>query len=171
MNLLWVDLEMTGLDVEKERIIEFAGIITDMNFQEQTKYHSIVYQEQIFIDGMDQWNTQHHGASGLIALIPTGKKQEDVEQEVLQWMHPFFDKDNPAILCGNSIHQDRKFIDHYMPNLSQKLHYRLLDTTAYKIIFENKYSKKLDKKESHRALEDIRESIEELKFYLSFIKV
>ena len=166
-KLLWVDLEMTGLEVEKEVVIEIAAIVTDMKFKPLGQYHTIINQPQEYIDAMDKWNTEHHGKSGLTAKIPNGLPPEVVDQEMSEFIKKHF-KD-PAILAGNSISQDRKFIKAYFPKMDALLHYRLLDITAFKVIFENNYNKVFDKTESHRALDDIQESIGELKYYLSFI--
>ncbi len=167
-KLLWIDMEMTGLDVNKERIIEVAAIVTDMDFNELDKYESIVFQEPRFIDNMDEWNTQHHTDSGLVDKIPSAPKQENVEGQLCELVEKHF-AEEPAILAGNSIGQDRKFIDAYMPNLASKLHYRMLDVTAWKLIMGPKFQVTYDKKESHRALEDIQESIAELKTFVDFI--
>jgi oligoribonuclease len=169
-KFLWLDMEMTGLDVSKERIIEVAAIVTDNEFHPLEEYESVVYQPPIFIENMDQWNTEHHTRSGLVAKIPDAPRQDDVEGQLCELVRRHFPKE-PAILCGNSIGQDRKFIDLYMPKFSQLLHYRMLDVTSWKIIMENKYGMKVEKKDSHRALDDIQESIGELKEYLKHIHV
>jgi oligoribonuclease len=118
---------------------------------------------------MDQWNREHHGASGLTAAVPNGKPPALVENELIELVNRHF-QGEPAILCGNSIAQDRLFINHHFPNLSQKLHYRMLDVTAWKVVFQNLLSIKFDKRNTHRAIDDIRESIAELRHYLSFIQ-
>lgn len=169
-KLLWIDLEMTGLDVEKEVIIEAAAIVTDLNYTVLDEYHSIVKQDQKFLDSMDEWNTQHHGASGLTAAVPNGNEPELVEKDLLDLVETHFSQDKP-VLAGNSIHQDRLFIDKYFKNLSNRLHYRMLDVSSFKVIFNNKYKKSFSKKGSHRAVDDILESIEELKYYMSFVSL
>ena len=116
---------------------------------------------------MDTWNKEHHGKSGLLEKIPKGLPPEAVDEDVSNFIKKHFNQ--PAILAGNSISQDKKFIQAYFPKINSLLHYRLLDITAFKIIFENNYGKVFDKTESHRALDDIQESIGELKYYLSFI--
>ncbi len=162
-------MEMTGLDVTKERIIEVAAIVTDTDFNELESYESVVFQDSTFIDNMDDWNTQHHTDSGLVAKIPTAPKQDLVETKLCEIVAKHF-AEEPAILAGNSIGQDRKFIDAYMPRLSKKLHYRMLDVTAWKLIMGPKFKVTYEKKESHRALEDIKESIAELKTFVDFIE-
>ncbi len=161
-------MEMTGLDVNKERIIEVAAIVTDSDFKELDVFESVVFQDQSFIDGMDDWNTQHHTDSGLVAKIPTAPKQSDVEKKLCDFVAKHF-KEEPAVLAGNSIGQDRKFIDAYMPKLAEQLHYRMLDVTAWKLIMGPRFNVTYEKKESHRALEDIKESIAELKTFVDFI--
>lgn len=163
-------MEMTGLDVQKERIIEVAAIVTDQDFNELETFESVVFQEPVFINSMDDWNTEHHTASGLVSKIPTAPKQDFVEIKLCELVQKHFAKE-PAILCGNSIGQDRKFIDLYMPKLASLLHYRMLDVTSWKILMEGKYNIKVEKQDRHRALEDIQESIKEMKAYLSYVKV
>ena len=167
-KLLWVDLEMTGLNVEKEVIIETAAIVTDFDFTPLGQYHSVVKQEQKYLDAMDDWNQTHHKKSGLLEQIPSGKEPKLVESELCALVNEHF-KGEKAILAGNSIGQDRLFINKYMPELASLLNYRMLDVTAWKIVFKAKYNQEYKKKESHRALDDIQESIEELKFYLKSV--
>lgn len=167
-KLLWIDMEMTGLDVEKERIIEVAAIVTDHAFDAIETYESVVFQDATFIESMDEWNTKQHNKSGLVDKIPQAPKQNQVEQDLCNLVAKHF-KDSPAILAGNSIGQDRKFIDRYMPKLASSLHYRMLDVTAWKIIMEAKFNVTYQKKDNHRALDDIKESIAELKTFIDFI--
>jgi oligoribonuclease len=169
-KLLWIDLEMTGLEVEKEVIIEAAAIITDMDFKALDTYETIIKQPQHYIDNMDEWNTEHHGSSGLTAKIPHGKEPKVVEDELIEFIAKHFDAKNPPCLAGNSISQDRLFIKKYFKNLESKLHYRMLDVSSWKIIFKEKYNLDFKKSGAHRALDDIQESIEELKFYMKKIK-
>lgn len=117
---------------------------------------------------MDAWCTEHHGKSGLTAKVPNGKPEVAVESELVKIIQEFSPKEK-AILAGNTIGQDRKFIDQWMPNFANTLHYRMLDVSSFKILFENIYNKKYDKKHKHRAIDDILESIGELKFYMQFI--
>tara|TARA_B100001248_G_C27399360_1_gene468685 strand:+ start:955 stop:1476 length:522 start_codon:yes stop_codon:yes gene_type:complete len=171
MKLLWLDMEMTGLDVNKERIIEVAAIVTDEKWQELDSYHSIVYQDQKFLDAMDDWNQKQHGASGLKAAVKEGKKEDLVEEELLQWIAKHWKSKEMPMLAGNSIHQDRKFIHAYWHKLEERLHYRMLDVSSYKIVIELIHGIKFKKQDAHRALDDIRESIAELKFYLQYLKI
>lgn len=167
-KLLWIDMEMTGLDVEREVPIEIAAIVTDIEFKELDTYHAVIRQPQEFLDRMDDWNRQHHGASGLTAAVPKGQAPSVVEDDMLQLVGKHFG--TPAILAGNSIGQDRLFINKYFPKLAAKLHYRMLDVTSWKIIMNARYQVKYDKKNTHRAVDDIRESISEMSFYLGRVQ-
>lgn len=170
MNYFWVDLEMSGLDVAACRILEVAAVVTDSNFKPLEEYHSVVFQSQAVLDSMDAWCTENHGKSGLTAAVAKGKPEAQVEKELLALIDRHFPAKERPILCGNSIGQDRKFIDIYMRDLSQKLHYRMLDVTSFKVVFQDKFKIHYDKKGSHRALGDIHESIAELSHYLEFVK-
>jgi len=165
---------MTGLDIEKEVVIECAVIITDYQFQVLDTYESVVNQPQTFLDRMDDWNREHHAKSGLTAKVASGKTPDQVEEDLLNILNKHWPKvekkEDKPILAGNSIGQDRLFLDKYFKNFASKLHYRMLDVSSWKIIFNNKLNLRYEKKNSHRALEDIKESIEELKFYLKHIR-
>lgn len=169
MNYLWLDMEMSGLDVSQCRILEVAAVVTDGNFLPLAEYEAVVFQEPAVLAAMDAWCTEQHGKSGLTAAVATGKPEAQVEKELIALVEKFFPGEKP-ILSGNSIGQDRKFIDAYMKNLAQKLHYRMLDVTSFKVVFQASYGIKFDKKDGHRALSDIHESIRELRHYLSFVK-
>lgn len=174
-NLLWLDMEMTGLDVNKEVVIEVACIVTDMNFRELDSFETVVKQPQSYLDNMDAWNTEHHGKSGLTAKVPTGMEPEMVEAKLIDLINKHFplsktDLKKRPIMAGNSIQQDRLFIDKYFKELSSRLHYRMVDVSSFKVIMNNKYGLEYKKQNSHRALDDIRESIGELKFYLSKVQ-
>lgn len=160
---------MTGLNVEVERIIECAAVVTDLKFNPLDQYHAVVKQPQEFIDRMDEWNTKHHKASGLTDKIPHGKEPEVVEQELIAFIAKNFEGEKP-ILCGNSISQDRLFISRYWKNLNDQLHYRMLDVSSWKIIMNSVFNKVYHKNNTHRAIDDINESIGELKYYLGFFK-
>jgi oligoribonuclease len=164
-----MDLEMTGLDVNKEVIIEVAAIVTDLDFVSLDTYHAVVQQDQKYLDAMDDWNKTHHKESGLTDLIPRGKPQKVVEDDLLALIAKYFPAEK-AILAGNSISQDRLFINKYMTRFAEKLHYRMLDVTAWKVIMNAKYNIIHEKQNTHRALDDIRESIGELKTYLACVK-
>ncbi len=167
-KLLWIDMEMTGLEIEKEVIIEVAAAVTNLDLDLEESYHAIVKQPQLFIDQMDAWNQQHHKESGLIDLVPSGRSPDQVENDLLDLLQRHF-QDEKVVLAGNTISQDRLFINKYFPKFAERLHYRMLDVTSWKLIFVNKLGIKFDKRNSHRAIDDILESIEELKYYISFI--
>ena len=168
-KLLWIDMEMTGLDVEKEVILEVAAIVTDLQLKEFDRYHSVVKQPSEYLDAMDNWNQKHHKESGLLDLIPSGKSPNLVEADLLAILDTHFQNER-AVLAGNSIGQDRLFINKYMPQLASRLHYRMLDVTSYKIMFQNRFNITYEKKNSHRAIDDILESIHELNHYLLNIR-
>src|SRR5437868_2869475 len=153
-KLFWIDMEMTGLDIQKEVIIEVAAVITDMQFKELDTLETVVKQPQKFLDNMDAWNTDHHKKSGLTAKVPFGMEQDQVEAKLVDLVKKHFPdpKDRP-VLAGNSIMQDRLFIDKYMPDLASRLHYRMLDVSSWKIIFNHKFNYVYQKSNKHRALE------------------
>jgi oligoribonuclease len=167
-KLLWIDMEMTGLNVEKEVPIEIAAIVTDIDLKELETYHAIIKQPQSYLDGMDSWNTEHHGASGLTQAVANGTAPEAVEKEMLHLVARHFSGER-AVIAGNSIGQDRLFINRYFPLLNEKLHYRMLDVTSWKIMMNARFGLKFEKKNSHRAIDDIRESINEMAFYLAHV--
>ena len=169
-KLLWIDLEMTGLDVEKEVVIECAALVTDYEFQVLETYETVVNQPNTYLERMDDWNKEHHSASGLLAKIPFGKTPDQVEEDLINMLKRHWPrverKEDKPILAGNSISQDRLFLNKYFHRFADQLHYRMLDVSSWKIIFNNKFGLKYQKSNAHRALDDIQESIEELKFYL-----
>lgn len=170
-KLLWIDLEMTGLDPEKDRILEVAAIATDMKLEEIARYEAVVkVPEDLMKERMvgEFWDKNSASRDGLMAQNENGKPKEEVEKELLEFLDQNFGKE--IYLAGNSIHQDRRFIEREMPELNKRLHYRMLDVSAWKIYFENALDKKFVKPENHRALDDIEGSIEELKWYLTFLK-
>lgn len=170
-TLLWMDLEMTGLNPEKDKILEVAAIATDMKLNQIAKFEAVVKVDEDVIKNRmvgPFWEKNSKSRDALKAQNKTGKPVKEVERELLKFIGQNFDK--IIYLAGNSIHQDRKFIEKEMPKLDEKLHYRMLDVSAWKIYFENALNKKFVKSENHRALDDINGSIEELKWYLTFLK-
>ena len=170
-TLLWVDLEMTGLSPVEDRILEVAAIATDWDFNEIDCYTGIVKVSDALIKKRmvgDFWEKNSKSRNDLMAQNKDGKPAAEVEKELIDFIDKYFGK--TIYLAGNSIHQDRKFIEREMPELDKKLHYRMLDVSAWKIYFENALNKKFTKPENHRALDDINGSIEELKWYLTFLK-
>jgi len=170
-KLLWIDLEMTGLDPTKDKILEVAAVATDMKLNEIATYEAIIkVDEELMKSRMvgGFWEKNSKTRDALIAQNINGQPVAVVERELLNFVKKHFGKEN--YLAGNSIHQDRKFLEREMPELNSKLHYRMLDVSAWKIYFENALNKKFIKPENHRAFDDINGSIEELKWYLTFLK-
>lgn len=168
---LWIDLEMTGLEPEKDKILEVAAIATDTKLEEVARYEATVkVDEELMKSRMvgDFWEKNHESRDGLMAANKDGRPVAEVEKDLLEFLDKNFGKE--VYLAGNSIHQDRKFIEREMPELNSRLHYRMLDVSAWKIYFENSLDRKFVKPENHRALDDINGSIEELKWYLTFLK-
>lgn len=171
MKYLWVDMEMSGLEVEKCRILEVAAIVTDNGFEPLGSHHAVVYQPPEVLAAMDAWCTEHHGKSGLTAAVAKGAPEAEVEKQLLELIDRHFLAGEKPVMAGNSIGQDRKFIEAYMPELAKRLHYRMLDVTSYKVVFNDRFQITYPKRDGHRALDDILESIGELRHYLSFVRV
>jgi len=174
-RLLWIDMEMTGLDPETDRVVEVAAIVTDLDFNILGKVDIIFSQTQKFLKLMHKspWHEEHFNKNGLFKKIEKSKiSLKEGEDKLLKFIDKYFEKDIPIILAGNTIHQDRRFIVKQMKKLENRLHYRMLDVSSFKILFSKKYNKSFEhqKMASHLALEDISESIKELEFYTSFIK-
>ena len=172
-KLLWIDLEMTGLDPIEDRILEIAMIATDWDFKEIARYEAVKKVGPLLMDKRmvgEFWDKFPAVREQLVAQNVDGKNGRTVENEILEFIDKYFDEDERVLLAGNSIHQDWKFIANEWPRLNTRLHYRMLDVSAWKVVFEGKYKKKFAKPEAHRALEDIKGSIEELKYYLKKVK-
>ncbi|QLC73566.1 oligoribonuclease [Pseudomonas sp. LPB0260] len=168
-NLIWIDLEMTGLDPEKDLIIEMATIVTDSELNVLAEGPVIaVHQSDEALAGMDEWNTRTHGESGLTQRVRDSKVgPAEAEAQTLAFLEQWVPKGSSPI-CGNSIAQDRRFLYRYMPELEAYFHYRYLDVTTLKILADRwapQLKAGFQKKASHQALDDIRESIAELKYY------
>lgn len=169
--LVWLDMEMTGLDPERERIIEVATIITDGQLTEiATGPEIVIHQSDEILAAMDDWNKKHHGGSGLVDRVKGSTITDaDAEAQTIEFINKHVGTKDRPVLAGNSIHQDRRFIHRYMPALDKRLHYRMVDVSTIKELarrwFPQMIAKIPAKKETHRALDDIRESIDELRFY------
>lgn len=169
-RLVWIDLEMSGLDVNRERILEIATIITDGQLEVLAEGPELViHQPASLLDAMDAWNKAHHGASGLLDRVRASTLDEaEAERQTLEFVAAHVEA-KAAPLAGNSVHQDRLFLAKYMPALTAHLHYRIVDVSTVKELVRRWYPEAFDarprKKGKHRALDDIRESIEELRYY------
>jgi oligoribonuclease len=168
-NLIWIDLEMTGLDTINDRIIEIATLVTDSQLNEIAEGPVLaIRQSRETMNGMDEWNTEQHGASGLTRrVLESGTSTAQAERATLeflaQWVGP-----GTSPMCGNSICQDRRFLAREMPELERFFHYRNLDVSTLKILAQlwaPEVAQGFSKESEHRALADIRDSIAELAWY------
>lgn len=170
-KLLWIDLEMTGLDPKEDRILEMAAIATGWDFEPMAEMTGVIKVSEALMKKRmvgEFWEKNAKSREALMAQNRDGVAADTMEQLLLEFIDQYFGKE--VILAGNSIHQDRKFIDREWPEVAARLHYRMLDVSAWKVVFEGKYGKKFVKREQHRALDDIKGSIEELRWYLSMVK-
>ena len=167
-NLVWIDLEMTGLDPFKDRIIEIAAVVTDKDLEELAVGPVLaIHQEDSVMDAMDDWNTKQHAQSGLTQRVKKSSISESqAEVAVLGFIRQYVPS-NDSPMCGNSICQDRRFLARFMPELESYFHYRNLDVSTLKELAQRWYPdlKGFEKEPKHLALADIRGSIEELKYY------
>jgi oligoribonuclease len=168
-NLIWIDLEMTGLEPEQDRIIELATVVTDaqLNILAEGPVFA-VSQPKALLDKMDSWNTRQHNQSGLVKrVIEEGVAEAEVEQLTIKFLEQYLDK-GKSPMCGNSICQDRRFLYKYMPNLAAFFHYRNLDVSTLKelaIRWKPEILSGISKESKHLALNDIKDSIHELVYY------
>lgn len=170
-KILWIDLEMTGLDPHQDQILEVATIATDWEFQELGTFEAVVHHSNQVLDNMNDWSKVQHKKSGLTKSVEQATDDSSaVEQKLIAWTRQNFDDESLVLLAGNSVHMDRRFIETHWQEFDQLLHYRMLDVSAWKVVFEAKYKRRYTKPEAHRALEDIRGSIEELRYYLKKVK-
>ena len=172
-KLLWVDLEMTGLDPQNDLILEVAAEVTDFNFKTLASYEAIVQQPKAaVVERMQKniwWKDYPANRDEFVRKTSEGKPNRQVEQELIALVQEQFGTE-PAVLAGNSIHNDRNFIKQCWPQLDLKLHYRMLDVSAWKVLMQAKYGVQFEKKEVHRAFDDIQASIAELQHYLEWFK-
>lgn len=169
-NLVWIDLEMTGLEPERDTIIEIATIVTDAHLQEAIEGPVFaIHQPDVVLGMMDEWNTRQHGESGLVARIrASAVRMAEAEEATLAFLAQYVPP-RTSPMCGNSVCQDRRFLYRYMPRLAEFFHYRNLDVSTLKEL-QRRWAKSLpafSKRSSHLALDDIRDSIAELKHYRS----
>lgn len=170
-NLIWIDLEMTGLDVSQDRIIEIATIVTDsqLNIVAEGPVFAIHQSEQQ-LDLMDDWNVSHHNSSGLVARVRASSTTEaEAEAATIAFLQQYV-PEGQSPMCGNSVWQDRRFLSRYMPALERYFHYRLIDVSTLKELARRWVPRiygGFQKESQHLALADIRESVEELRYYRS----
>lgn len=177
-KILWVDLEMTGLDPIEDRILEVAAIVTDWDFNELETYEAAIKVGTSLVEkrmrkgpSKDFWEKFPAVRDALLKQNDEqGRSGKTIEKELLALVKKHFDEGAPVLLAGNSIHMDRQFIAREWKKFNETLNYRMLDVSAFKVVFDGKYGKKFAKPENHRALDDIRGSIMELKYYLGKVK-
>jgi oligoribonuclease len=175
-NLVWIDCEMTGLDPEKERLLEIAVIVTGPNLSPRIEGPvCVIHQSDELLNKMDAWNKGTHGRSGLIDKVKASTTSEqDAEEQILAFIKKYVSKNNSP-LCGNTISQDRRFLVKFMPKLEAYLHYRNLDVSTLKELskrWKPEVFNSFKKQQKHTALADVHESIEELAHYREhFIKL
>ncbi len=175
-NLIWIDLEMTGLDTTQDHIIEIATIITDKNLNIMAEGPALaIYQPESVLQAMDNWNREHHSSSGLWQrVLESQLSMAEAEHLTLEFLKQYT-QPHQSPMCGNSICQDRRFLARLMPNLESYFHYRNLDVSSIKELVQRwlpEIQSGLVKKNAHLALDDIRDSIDELQYYRQhFFKV
>ncbi|GAA6092300.1 small fragment nuclease [Tachysurus ichikawai] len=173
-RMVWVDLEMTGLDIDKDEIIEMACIITDSDLNIIAEGPNlIINQPDELLDSMSDWCKEHHGKSGLTQAVRNSKiSLQQAEYEFISFVRQHTPP-GQCPLAGNSVHADKRFLDKYMPQFMHHLHYRIIDVSTVKELcrrwFPDDYKHAPQKRSSHRALGDIQESIKELKFYREIV--
>lgn len=168
---VWVDCEMTGLDVWSDRLLEICVVITDreLNVIDESPSY-VIYQPQSILERMDEWNQKQHRLSGLYELVQKSSQSvTEIDALLTAWISQHV-TEKTAPLCGNSIHQDRMFLKRYLPDFEEQLHYRHIDVSTLKELFRDKLKAREKKEDSdHRARSDIYDSINELKFYLQHL--
>ena len=168
-NLIWIDLEMTGLDTQNDVIIEIATIVTDSQLNILAEGPVLaIHQSDTTLAGMDEWNTRQHGKSGLIERVKASQVDEaEAERETIAFLQEYVPV-RTSPMCGNSICQDRRFLARCMPQLEAFFHYRNLDVSTIKELVKRwlpNIASGVEKKGAHLALDDIRESIAEMRYY------
>lgn len=172
-KVLWVDLEMTGLDPQEDVLLEVAVEITDFNFKTLASYEATIQQpKDVVVARMQKniwWKDFPANRDSFVNNLANGKPLQQVEQELIKLVEEQFGSEL-AVLGGNSIYNDRLFIKQWMPALDLKLHYRMLDVSSFKLLMQGKYGVVFEKNSTHRAFDDIQASIAELQYYLDWFK-
>lgn len=169
-KLLWIDLEMTGLNPKEDVILEIAALITDFQFKTLVSYENVIHHSDDVLEKSNEWSRVQHAASGLTERVRTqGRPEKEVVKELTDLIKVHFGNE-PAVLAGNSIHNDRNFIRHWWPEVDALLHYRMLDVSSLKVYMQGRYGLAFEKKEAHRAFEDIQESIAEWQYYMDWLQ-
>ncbi len=172
-KLLWVDLEMTGLNPHDDIILEVAIEITDFDFKPIASYEARVQHPRAVVEqamnANTWWEIYPENKSDFLDKLTNAKPTEQVVHEIVQLIQAHFG-DEAAILAGNSVHADRSFIEYHWPDIFKLLHYRILDVTSWKVVMQGRHGVEFPKKEMHRAFDDIHESIAELQYYLDYLK-
>ena len=168
-KLIWIDLEMTGLNTISDQIIEIATIVTDAHLNELAEGPVLaIHQPRALMDGMDEWNTRQHGESGLTErVLESSSSVQDAEKQTIDFLEQHVSA-GASPMCGNSICQDRRFLARQMPSLEAYFHYRNLDVSTLKLLASSwapDIANGFSKESTHRALADIRDSIAELAYY------
>ena len=168
-NLIWIDLEMTGLLPDRDLIIEIATVVTDLNLNILAEGPVFaIHQDESIMTSMDEWNTRQHNQSGLVSrVLESTVKEAEAEIATIKFLEKYIDK-GKSPMCGNTICQDRRFLCKYMPELADFFHYRNLDVSTLKelaIRWRPKILSGVEKKSAHLALDDVKDSIAELVYY------
>lgn len=175
-NLIWIDLEMTGLNPDHDRVIEIATVVTDSNLNVVAEGPVFaIHQSDELLNGMDDWNTRQHNGSGLVERVKSSQVNEkQAEAETLEFLKRHT-VEGKSPMCGNSVWQDRRFLSRYMPELEKYFHYRLVDVSTLKELslrWAPRIYNGVTKESRHLALDDIRDSINELRYYREhFLKI
>lgn len=177
-SFVWIDLEMTGLDAGKDRILEVACIITDTDLNKKHEgLNMIIHQPNEVLNSMNDWCKVNHGKTGLTKAVQSSKiTEEEADFDLSNYIKEYTQSNGTRFLAGNTVHMDKRFLEKYMPKTDSLLHYRIIDVSTVKELcnhwYPEMYKSIISKKLVHRALDDIQESIDELKLYRThmFIK-
>ncbi|MDQ3123741.1 MAG: oligoribonuclease [bacterium] len=173
-KLLWMDLEFTGFEYGKDIILEVSVEVTDFDFRTLGNYEVLIKNDpKLMVERMKLntfWQDHPENRDNFLNHNDEGKPKEEVENELIAFVEQHFGSE-PAILAGNSIHSDRAMVRACWPALDLRLHYRMLDVTSLKILMQGKFNVEYDKRNNHRAYDDIQESIAELQYYLDWLKI